>query len=336
MVKKSTTGLAVALEKHSNGNHGQGDLLAGSSRVTLTNEKEKDKRQKWSREDFKEGMYVFYMPFRKAAGIHTENTFSIWRSRNHNAGMNLNEDKLENERKDIMNKKRLTDIELREIKENVLTDVKDRDSGNVGIRDEDVDDRDEGTGSTSYKDADTRKRYADQRENVNHTGTLGDIPIDEGSGDKFELVHEGNHNVSYDATGNNIIMSHPSVNEKGKIITNPKKRKTDLTGKENNDVEFIVFRNEIIETTEKTEPVSMSEVENLTKVKLRNSQKKYLNFANLPIQEFCDDIELDMNDANTILYACARTVGSKLGVKPKKKIKTDKNNKPKWKINIEK
>ena len=43
-----------------------------------------------------------------------------------------------------------------------------------------------------------------------------------------------------------------------------------------------------------------------------------------------------MNDVNTMLYACAKTVESKLGVKPKKKRKPDKNKKPKWKINIEK
>ena len=43
-----------------------------------------------------------------------------------------------------------------------------------------------------------------------------------------------------------------------------------------------------------------------------------------------------MNDVNTILYACARTVESKIGVKPKKKRKLDKNKKSKWKSNIEK
>ena len=47
---------------------------------------------------------------------------------------------------------RLTDVELREIKENVIADMKDIDSGNVGIRDGDVDDRDEGTGNTSCTD----------------------------------------------------------------------------------------------------------------------------------------------------------------------------------------
>ena len=61
-----------------------------------------------------------------------------------------------------MNKKRLTDFELSEIKEKVITDVEDIDSGNVGIRDEDVDDRDKGPGGLKCIDADTtaaRTRY---------------------------------------------------------------------------------------------------------------------------------------------------------------------------------
>ena len=54
----------------------------------------------------------------------------------------------------------------------------------------------------------------------------------------------------------------------------------------------------------------MSERENLTKIKVNKSQEKYLNFENLANQEFCDDIELDMNDVNTMLYACRKTVES--------------------------
>ena len=71
----------------------------------------------------------------------------------------------------------------------------------------------------------------------------------------------------------------------------------------------------------------MSERENLTKVKINKAQEKYFRFANLSIQKFCDDIELDMNDVNTILQTCTKTVESKLGVKPKKKRKPDKNTK---------
>ena len=94
---------------------------------------------------------------------------------------------------------------------------------------------------------------------------------------------EGNHNVSYDTTGNNIIMFHPSVNENTKTNSNPKKRKSDQTGKENNDVEYTSFRNKIIETIEKTEAISMSEREKLTKVKVKNLQlfKNFVTILNL-------------------------------------------------------
>ena len=104
-----------------------------------------------------------------------------------------------------------------------------------------------------------------------------------------------------------------------KTNSNPKKRKSDQTGKENNDVEYTSLRNGIIETIEKTEAISMSERENLTKVKVKKSQEKYLNFANLAIQEFCDDIELDMNDVNTMLYACAKAVNLNLELNRKRK-----------------
>ena len=97
--------------------------------------------------------------------------------------MNLNGNKLANVRRDITNKKRLTDFELKEIKEKVIADVKDIDSRNVGIRDGDVDDRNEDIGGVTCTDADTRvvrARYVDQRENINHMSALYDIPIDKG------------------------------------------------------------------------------------------------------------------------------------------------------------
>ena len=43
-VQKCTTGSATSLGKHFDGNHAQGHLLAGTSRVTPTKKKEKDKR----------------------------------------------------------------------------------------------------------------------------------------------------------------------------------------------------------------------------------------------------------------------------------------------------
>ena len=42
-VKKCTTGSATSLEKHSDGNHAQGDLPSGPFRVTPTKKKQKHK-----------------------------------------------------------------------------------------------------------------------------------------------------------------------------------------------------------------------------------------------------------------------------------------------------
>ena len=62
----------------------------------------------------------------------------------------------------------------------------------------------------------------------------------------------------------------------------------------------------------------MSERENLTKVKIKKSQEKYLNIANLAIQEFCDDTELDMNDVSTVLYAVQKQLNLNLELKRKR------------------
>ena len=200
------------------------------------------------------------MPLEKPAGSHTGNTFKIWRSRNHNDRKNLSGRKLANVRRGIINKKRLTDFELRKMKEKVIAHVNNIDFGNAGIRDGGVDGRDEGTGGLSCADPDTRiasTRHVDQRENLNHIEALNDIPIGNRSADELELVGKGNHYVSYGTTDNSTIMPHLSVNENSKTNSNPKRRKIDRNGKENNDANYTSFRNEIIETIEKTEAISM-------------------------------------------------------------------------------
>ena len=116
-------------------------------------------------------------------------------------------------------------------------------------------------------------------------------------------------------------MYHLSVNENSKTNSSPKKSRIDRIGKENNDVEYTSFRNKIIETSEKNEAISMNEPANLTKVKIKKSQENDLNFANFAIQEFCDDIEMDMNGVNTVLYVCAKPLNLNLELNPKKKQK---------------
>ena len=61
-VEKCSTGSATSLEKHSDGNQ---------AKKQRKRQNTKDKRQKWSREDYKKVMYAFYMSLEKPAGSHT-------------------------------------------------------------------------------------------------------------------------------------------------------------------------------------------------------------------------------------------------------------------------
>ena len=75
-------------------------------------------------------------------------------------------------------------------------------------------------------------------------------------------------------------MYHLSF-KNSKTNNNPKEWKSDWTGKENINVEKTSFRNEIIETIEKTKAISMREQENLTKVKINKFKRKISQFCKL-------------------------------------------------------
>ena len=99
-----------------------------------------------------------------------------------------------------------------------------------------ITDRDESTGGVCCTDAGTRVARTgcvERRENINHIGTLDHITIYERSEDKFKLVGKGKHNVSYNTTDNNTIISHLSINKYSKTNSNSKKGKSERTGKEN-------------------------------------------------------------------------------------------------------
>ena len=66
---------------------------------------------------------------------------------------------------------------------------------------------------------------------------------------------EGKHNVSYDIADNNTMIPHLSINK----------------CKENSDVEYTSFRNEIIKNIAETEAISTSEREKLSKININKS-----------------------------------------------------------------
>ena len=79
------------------------------------------KKKKWTREEHKEVMYCFYYALEKPQTNSTEDTFLTWCSRNSDSdkidGMDAN--KLANIRRYIMRSKKITDMEIELIKEQV-------------------------------------------------------------------------------------------------------------------------------------------------------------------------------------------------------------------------
>ena len=99
------------------------------------------------------------------------------------------------------------------------------------------------------------------------------MSIYERSEDKFEdkIRSEDKHYVNYYTVDSNTIISHLSISKYSKTNSNPKKERVIELEKENSDVEYALFRNEIVKNIAETEAISMSECQNLMKIKINKS-----------------------------------------------------------------
>ena len=80
----------------------------------------KGTRQKWTREEYKQVMEVFYKATNNPSETNTTKAaYNIWRLQNPTERPNLDANKLANVRRDIIKSKRLTEMELETIRANV-------------------------------------------------------------------------------------------------------------------------------------------------------------------------------------------------------------------------
>ena len=80
-------------------------------------------------------MYAYYLALEKPSEGHTKDTYTNWRKRNPDLRLNMDSNKISNVRRNIMNCKRLTDFELREIREQVRKDLYELDRNTSVLRD---------------------------------------------------------------------------------------------------------------------------------------------------------------------------------------------------------
>ena len=81
--------------------------------------RQRETRSKWTREEYMEVMEAYFKALAKPKASVTTDAYNIWRIQNPTKRPNMDANKLANTRRDIMNKKRLTDMEIQAIKDKV-------------------------------------------------------------------------------------------------------------------------------------------------------------------------------------------------------------------------
>ena len=81
-------------------------------------------RTKWKRKEYKQDMTVFYQALSESKNKYTKRTYEIWRKEVGEHRPYIDANKLANVRRDIINKKRLKETEIEDIKKTVRKQTK--------------------------------------------------------------------------------------------------------------------------------------------------------------------------------------------------------------------
>ncbi|CAI9720324.1 Hypothetical predicted protein [Octopus vulgaris] len=131
-IEKSSTGTNSSPNTDMDGHlNGKSPNSSPPSSPPQPPQKEKCKRNKWTREEYKEVIYAYYYALgRPSQERHTANSYSIWRTWNQDSRPYLDENKLANVRRDILRNNRLTDSKISAIKHATENDINIRHKGN--------------------------------------------------------------------------------------------------------------------------------------------------------------------------------------------------------------
>ena len=117
-VEKYATGTNSAHQ--ANEDHHAEDTPHRGPQNAPTKNRQRERRNKWTREEYMEVMEAYFKALSKPNASVTTDAYNIWRTQNPNKRQNMDPNKLANTRRDIINKKRLTDMEIQAIKDKVI------------------------------------------------------------------------------------------------------------------------------------------------------------------------------------------------------------------------
>ena len=122
-VRKLATGANSSIEILY-GNQNQEESNPGPSDTPSQQIRIKGKRTKWTREEYKLVLYAYYYALEKPSETKcTARIYKIWRNNNNGIKTYIDANKLPNVRENIIKNKRLTDEEIRKIREKVKKDI---------------------------------------------------------------------------------------------------------------------------------------------------------------------------------------------------------------------
>ena len=265
--------------------------------------KEKKKRQKWTREDYKQIMFSFYKALDQPGKNNTEQTYEIWRGIVGNNVRNyLDANKLANVRRDIQKNNRLTNAEIRELKERIATE---------------------------------RQVNEELANELNHKGDEEEPEIN--NRDPFsanvEIIRLSEEEIS--AQIDSIRMGKPDKENQTETSNDIAEEKTDTEFLSGHEEDILIAKEEILRELGKAEYTEISARKQLPKINSTKSTKHIIKIYNYAMRSLLAENSPDLTALNQVIYATAAAATEKIGVKIKKKTHNNKHKEPAWKRKIQ-
>jgi len=124
-IEKYATESTSSISQNPPGHQDGTDPTPGPAVQPSSTNNQKKTRLKWTREEYTEVMYCFYYALEKPETNNTDDTYNTWCLRNSESEKTqmLDPNKLANVRRHIVRNKKLTDIEISIIKDQVKNDT---------------------------------------------------------------------------------------------------------------------------------------------------------------------------------------------------------------------
>lgn len=274
------------------------------------NENIHSRRQKWTMEDYKEIMWCHLYVSITTLTCNMKMTFELWRKRNPNMRLNMDANKLANQRRYIIKSNKLTVDELHLIEENVRLEVS-RDDG-VQDTDGEVEDRDQDPTNTSMP-AITSLNLERSRVSAALSGRRR-VEISVGSD---QVGEEEIEDGDQDPTNGSLPLLSPSQEVLDDVL--------------HSDLE-----EEIMERWRQLKTELTWSRAKLPKLKITKQSKKVVFEVNSALEKIAQANEhITLSDINILIYAAAQTVLKNIGYEMKENAGQRRKNDLKWKKRIQ-